>query len=94
MKGFEKIRQQEGFVEEAAEGVNSSEKEHINIEIENKVGSIERGLAVQRSFLVDIPENGKQSSEDEITKVCLMEVVRLEHMVRDWRLMQEKLLFL
>ncbi|CAO2820906.1 unnamed protein product [Amaranthus hypochondriacus] len=84
----------EGYVEEAAEGVNNSEKEHKNVDNEGKVGSVERGFVVQCSLLVDIPENDKRSSEDEITEVCLMEVVRSEHMVGDYRLMQEKLLFL
>ena len=94
MKGFENIRQQEGFVEEVVEGVNNSEKEYRNVDNEGKVGSVERGLTVQCSLLVDITENDKPSSEDQITEVCLMEVVRSEHMVGDCRLMKEKLLFL
>ena len=69
MKGFENICQQEGFMEEAAEGVNSSKKEHRNVDNEGKVGSVKRGLTVQPSLLVDIPENGKRNSEDEITEV-------------------------
>jgi hypothetical protein len=75
MMGFENIHQQEGSMEKAAEGVNSREKELSNADSEVEFGTVDRGLAMQHSVLVDIPEEGKRGGVDEIT----------EHMVGDWK---------
>ena len=83
--GFENIHQQEGSMEEAAEGVNISEKELCNVDSEVEFGTVDRGLAMQHSVSVDIPKEGKHGGVDEIIEVCLTEVGRSEHMVGDWK---------